>query len=208
MVIGGIVGRRISRSTALYDPMRNRWMNGAPTHNLHTQESAVTLPNGRILIAGGYGGGPEVYNQATRTWTAVASTPTRTHPVMATLGDGEVLLATGVSARKRDFRSAQIFDAHTGTWRATGALQTPRDAAVGAHLPNGDILVAGGEQVSQNVLASTELFHPATGTWTGGPPLQDPRDAATLTTLRDGNLLVCGGTNLNGVLNACEMYVP
>jgi N-acetylneuraminic acid mutarotase len=208
LVVGGIVDEAITRTTLLYDPLADRWTSGPETHFLHAQQSTVTLSDGRVLIAGGYGGGPEVYNPHSNSWSVVGPTPQRTHPVLLLLPNGNVLLATGTSARERDLRSAQLFDPRQGTWTRAGSLRTPRNAAVAAALSNGGVLVAGGEQVTEHVLRSAELYDPGSRIWHRAASMRAPRDAATATTLKDGTVLVCGGMNFEGVLAGCELYHP
>ena len=53
----------------------------------------------------------------------------------------------------------------SGTWTATGSLDTARDGHTATLLPNGKVLVAGG-YVTRGALASAELYDPASGTWT------------------------------------------
>lgn len=208
LLVGGIADGLISRTTLLFEPTQERFVPGPATHRPHAQQCSVIIDHGRILIAGGYGGGPEVFDSRSDSWSGVASTSPRTHPVMNTLPDGTVLLASGVSTRERDLNSARIFHPNHGTWSTAAALRVKRDGATGTLLLTGQVLVAGGEQVSGHVIRSAELYDPITNTWTSTGEMHVARTAATAVRLRDGTVLVCGGGNFGGPLASCEVYHP
>ena len=208
LLVGGIVNGRISRSTAIYDPRTDHWTAGKPTHLLHAGLRAATLRNHDVLIAGAFGGGPEIFHPASNSWTAVGTTPLREAPIMERLPNGSVLLASGEGVNHRDLRTARLFDPRTRLWSATGSMRSPRNDAASAVLPDGRVLVAGGEQVSVHVLKSLEIYDPTSGTWTQGASMLIPRDGASATTLPDGKVMMCGGADFSGVLSSCEMYAP
>jgi large repetitive protein len=208
LLVGGIVGGTISRTTLLFDPNTERFLPGPATHRPHAQQSTVTLDHGRVLIAGGYGGRSEVYDPRTGSWTIVGSASLRTHPIMTTLPDGTVLLASGVNAREHDLSSAQIFDPIHGTWSTIARLHAQRNAATGTLLPTGQVLVAGGEQVSGHLLRSAELYDPTSHSWSSTGDMHVARTAATAVILRDGTVLVCGGASFDGPLDSCETFRP
>jgi N-acetylneuraminic acid mutarotase len=208
LVAGGIVNGRISRTTLIYDPATNRWDPGPRTHFLHAGQASATLENRDVLIAGAYGGGPEMYDPASARWTVVGATPLRVAPVIASLADGTVLLASGEGVHDHDLRSARLFDPSRDRWIVTGAMHTPRNGALAASLPDGRVLVAGGEQVTINVLRSAELYDPLAHQWTAAAPMSVPRGGATGTPLTDGTILVCGGADFQGVQISCEIYHP
>jgi WD40 repeat protein len=101
--------------------------------------------------------------------------------------------------------------AATGTWTATGSLQTARDGHTATLLPNGRVLVAGGATHGGpgGVLASAELYNPATGSWTATGSMLAARWFHTATLLANGRVLVVGGqdNNLHGQSTA-ELYDP
>jgi Kelch motif len=208
LLVGGIVGGVISRTTLLFDPTLERFLPGGATHLPHAQQCSVTLDHGRVLIAGGYGGGAEIYDSRSNTWTVVGPTSLRTHPIMNSLPDGTVLLASGVNAREHDLNSARIFHPAHGTWTTTGALHVQRDAATGTLLRNGRVLVAGGEQVSGHLLRSAELYDSTRHSWSLTGDMHVARAAPIAVLLQDGTVLVCGGANFHGPLASCEVYHP
>jgi hypothetical protein len=208
MIVGGIVNGTISRSTLIFRPGGGPWEAGPPTLYAHAQQDSLTLPDGRILLAGGYGGPPEMFDWKTGSWSAVASPGFRTHPVLASLGDGEVLLAAGDNRAGHAVASAQLFDPSTGRWKWTNHLVTARDTPIGVELSDGRILVAGGGGPHMDVLRSAEIYDPKTGGWYQTGSLRQGRSAATAVVLQDGTVLVCGGSWFGAVLSSCEVYHP
>jgi hypothetical protein len=69
----------------------------------------VTLTDGSIVIAGGYGGEPEVYDPRSGAWRSAGIMPQRIRPVMTALSDGSVLLAGGTNAHDHDVKTVSVF---------------------------------------------------------------------------------------------------
>ena len=61
------------------------------------------------------------------------------------LPNGKVLVAGGVVTAAILLASAELYDPATGTWTATGSLNTARYYHTATLLPNGKVLVAGGD---------------------------------------------------------------
>lgn len=76
------------------------WTNVASLHYGRSGHTATLLPNGKVLVAGGYNNGylssAEVYDPNANTWTTVASMNTA-HPghTATLLPSGKVLIAGG-----------------------------------------------------------------------------------------------------------------
>jgi N-acetylneuraminic acid mutarotase len=81
----------------------------------------------------------------------------------------------------------------SGTWTATGSLNTGRTAHTATLLQNGQVLATGGEDSSKNILSSAELYNLATGKWTVTGSTATPRVDHTATLLANGEVLVAGG---------------
>jgi WD40 repeat protein len=97
----------------------------------------------------------------------------------------------------------------SGTWTATGSLNTAREYHTATLLPDGKVLVAGGYDGNGFMLASAELYHPASGTWGATGSLHTERDFHTATLLPNGKVLVAGGfTFTSGFIASAELYDP
>ena len=129
------------------------------------------------------------------------------HPVLAFLGNGDVLLATGVNNAGQTFSTTSLFDPKTNRWSSAAAMSTGRDSPIGAELRDGRVLVAGGA-ASRQVLRSAEIYDGRSNRWAPAAPMRQARSAASALLLRNGSVLVCGGSRYGTVLRSCELYHP
>jgi hypothetical protein len=132
------------RSARIFDPSRNDWEQVAPMKYSRWYPSEVTLPDGRILVAGGstklikstQGSQvrrTEIYDPAARTWTEAFTGPQSENslPLMARLfltpdggvfygGAGQTFGPMGQAVDEALWSLQQIFDPASRRWRVTG----------------------------------------------------------------------------------------
>lgn len=142
---------------------------------------AVTLLDGRVLVAGGMaddftlGQGmalreAEIYDPklASSRWSLTGSMiAARDYFALALLPDGRVLASGGQmypvnpldEVWSVPLASAEIWDPATGAWTATAALPAPRAGHNATTLADGRVLVTGGGS------AGADLYQPASGQW-------------------------------------------
>ena len=167
--------------------------------------SATRLPDGRVLIAGGWRGREatdtaEVYDPATRRFAATGkmSGPRGGHTATL-LRDGRVLLAGGGDGRG-PHAASEIYDPRTGTFAPGPSLATPRYKHAAALLADGRVLLVGGSDARdwKGQLDSAEIFDPRTKTFSSAGKLAGTRFKLkeSMVVLPDGKVLVTGGNRL------------
>jgi N-acetylneuraminic acid mutarotase len=182
----------------LYTPATNTWTTTSGLNADRSNYAAVTLNDGRVLVAGGVADYPyacfssaKLFDPATGTWTQTTGLMkwARCNPAYALLPDGKVLLAGGHDISYKPLANAEIYDPATQTWSLTGTMPVARTNGRAVALTSGKILVVGGEGSSP--LKSAVLYDPASGTWSAAGTLAAQPDGA-LIALPDGGALVVG----------------
>jgi PKD repeat protein len=190
--------------------------------NAVRNQTATLLPNGKVLLVGGYNysvnafAAAELYDPAAGTWTSTQPLNlARSYHTATLLNNGLVLVAGGATNANGGTgatTSAELYNPTNGTWTLTGSMHTPRYTHTATLLPSGKVLVAGGQSTNAypNIIASAELYDPATGQWTTVNPMATQRYSHTATLLPNGKVLVAGGGVTNSLLvtGACELYDP
>ena len=170
-----------------------------PMSVARSAHSATALPDGRVLVAGGFvtrgtSVGAELYNPTTSTFTPLSPMVTTRHSHTATLlPDGTVLLTGGYGADNTTLASAELFDPRTQRFRPVGSLTGPRADHVAVLLPDGRVLIVGGLGPGWTFLASAELFDPRTGQSVPTGAMTVARGSHVGLRLDDGRVLVIGG---------------
>jgi hypothetical protein len=209
----------IAASVALILPATASALNPvsfSPTGSLNVPRDypgAATLPDGRVLVAGGGNSGSpylsstEIFNPATATFGPGPSMGVaRFSPATAGLADGRVLLAGGGAGG--DAATAEIFNPATGSFSAVpGTMTEPRYDAGAALLPDGRVLIAGGFYVGAQ-LDTAEIFNPSTGQFTSASTMGVHRDGPAVVALTDGRVLIAGGYDGTDYLKSAEVFDP
>jgi hypothetical protein len=170
------------------------------------------LPNGKVLVAGGFDSNfnaltsAELYDPASGSWTATGDLNIARSQHMATLlPDGKALVAGGFDGGA--LTSAELYDAASGSWTATGSLNTARYLHTATLLFNGMVIVTGGLDSNIDASTSAELYDPASGSWTATGSLDTGRYWHTATLLPSGKVVVAGGFGATvNVLQSAELY--
>ena len=183
----------------VFNPTTAKW---AKTGSLKVARSgalAVTLTDGRVLVAGGLTSkgavaDSEVWSPGTGTWTSAGATPIWGGSALVALADGGALLAGGQDKAFKGIATAYRFDPAANKWVAAAKMLTAASDRIAAVLANGKVLVAGGlPDHLKPAITAAELFDPATGKWTATVPLPSAREQSKASRLPDGSILVAGG---------------
>ena len=161
--------------TELYDP-------GTGTFTKITAPSSIfcagnaKLPDGRVLVAGGYGASStgnlgivdtNIYNPATQTWARVANMHLpRWYPDLTELPDGRYVAISGNSSSSNVWADTpEVYDPAANTWTPLSAINTSQvheeEYPFSYLAPNGKIFTIGpSEDVSYWLDANAQTWNP------------------------------------------------
>lgn len=196
----GCEGVAAAATTARYDPGTGAVSAGPRLAVPRLSHTATLLPDGRVLVAGGYPGegapptgSVEAVDPATGTITPYGRLRTARADHTATLlPGGRVLVAGGRGADGAALRDTELL-APDGTVTAGPPLPGPRTAHTATALGPRIVLV-GGTGTADPALATTAVLDVRTLRWSAGPRLSKPRVKHATVALPGGRLLVVGGS--------------
>ncbi|MBN2242923.1 MAG: hypothetical protein JW793_09560 [Acidobacteria bacterium] len=187
---------------------------------------AVTLTDGRVLIAGGYNNrylkSAELFDPSTGQFTQNLETTlnektglyettegnlnrARSGAGAVRLPDGRVFIVGGYDGSY--LASAEIYDPATGEFDLlTNQMSVARHNPSVILMSDGRVFVSGG--FNGQFLSSAEVFDPVTLRFITVPSMNHARDGHTATLLNDGTVLIAGGcANAESNRMICDEYV-
>jgi hypothetical protein len=220
LVTGGLdaAGRAVERSEA-YSNITGTFVLSSESPRLaRVGHTAVTLPDGRVLVAGG---APDETQPLLGTTALVRlqgdgrgvaedgpplAVPRRDHAAVVAVGVPVVVGGFGPGGTPLDTLEALAPGATAFTTIAT--MRAARAEATATVLDDGSILIAGGIDASGAPRSDAELYNPITRT-TAVHPMAVERRRHTATPIGGGRVLVIGGIGKDGRPSASvELFVP
>ncbi|MDD5656243.1 MAG: kelch repeat-containing protein, partial [Elusimicrobia bacterium] len=178
--------------------------------------TATTLPDGRLLVAGGTNGTNILATSEVLDLRAGTGQPTgsmhavRSLHTASLMANGRVLVAGGYSTNSESsgsIRGAEIYYPDTGLWIPTAPMISSRSLHAAVVDAAGNVMAIGGYAEGQ-YLDQVDIYYSTAGAWRAAAPLNQGRAVHTATLLKDGRVLVAGGQSASGVLASVEIYDP
>jgi hypothetical protein len=188
--------------------------------SMATQRAAHTatlLPDGKVLVAGGFAGeanslsSAEVFDATVNKFASAGNmTAARAGHTATLLPNGKVLIAGGYNGSY--LSSAELFDHATRTFMPASKMVTARSGHVATLLHSGKVLLVGGTGVGWSFLADAELYDPATNSFTATGSMLMARESHIATLLANGKVLITGGHKGRRpsitIYSSAEIYDP
>jgi Kelch motif protein/galactose oxidase-like protein len=159
---GAAGGSPVDGEGAVYDPQTNTWTRTGPMVSPRHSPQSVRLPNGQVLVAGGFPlddpsnqkmtTSTEIYDPVSNTWKPAADlTEARYTFILISLPNGQVLAIGGAHSWEGWWNAdsfvgeIEVYDPVIDRWQIVGELPQPGAYATGILLPNRRVWVAGGQ---------------------------------------------------------------
>ncbi len=182
--------------------------------------TATILPNGKVLITGGfkkasdghnqiYFSSSEIYDPEKKSFSKIDNMNSERCGHTATLlTNSKVLILGGWNSSGR-LASAELYDIASGKFIPVGNMNFQRASFTATLLQTGKVLITGGDKNKNDCIENTELYDPETNSFSLSGSMKEPRSIHTATLLNDGRVLITGGISSSGsVLSSSEIYDP
>src|SRR5271165_4586631 len=142
-------------------------------------DGAAQLPDGRIIVIGGYGGlstgqigivDTNIFDPSTNTWTRVANMNfPRWYPTLTELADGRYVAISGNSTDSSHWADTpEVYDPSTNTWTELTNISTSQvheeEYPFSYLIPNGNVLTIGpSEDVTYEMNVDNQTWTPVGG---------------------------------------------
>jgi len=215
--IGGyntIDDRAYQATVEAYTPSTNTWETLAPMPTARALHAAVTGPDGRIYVIGGYSEQRgtlrtvEVYTPGTNTWAPAASMPSARYTLATALGDDGKIYAFGGTINNESQPTVEAYNPATNSWTTLDKMFTPRTGLAAVTGRDGLIYLIGGDDGrSIFPLTSVLTFRASTREWSGVQSNLLGRRHHAAAEGADGKLYILGGYEpIDGATATVEAY--
>jgi hypothetical protein len=210
LVAGGRSGpglRTVLATAERYFSDTGLWSPAATMGVPRRASTATLLPDGKVLVAGGWlsdgtaSTAAELYDPATNRWSTLESMSLgHAGHAAVLLASGKVLVVGGGAGAAQ--RAAEELDPGSGVWTRLPDMTQLRARPAAVLLGGGRALVVGGGA------GPTEEYAEDSRTWTTVGELSAARDGAAAAVLPGGKVLVTGGTVSGTPVQTTELYDP
>ncbi len=152
-------------SAEIYDPSTNTWQSAGAMSVPRATHSAALLPDGHVLVTGGWSDGHEYGLSSTEEyipgagWQRASDMPdAHAQARLVTLQDGRLLEVGGVDGSNDTTGAVDLFDPSSGAWQRTGSLQQPLYWPAVTVLADGRVLLVGGATESGTLSNQLETY--------------------------------------------------
>ena len=197
------VGFTYLSSCELFDPTTESFSCIGNMSEKRSGSAAVLLPNGLVLIIGGYYASNdgnsieldscEFYNPFDNTFSPsnAKMTLARSEHTASLLPDGTVLVCGGFNEDGID--TTEIYDPSTDSFSKGPSMIDERLGHTATTLADGKVILFGGKNGDPS--KSTEIYDPSTNSFSIGPRMLVSRINHFSTLLPDGTVLIGGGSS-------------
>jgi len=212
LIFGGV--SKFEQSAEIYDPETGLFTETYEMNNKRLYGTGSLLPDGRVLLAGGYDTTDaratkttEIYSPMTGKFVNGPDMVEPKYDFTATaLNNGTILLVGGWNSNN-SMSSAQIYNPVSGTFTTVGSLNKPRTLHTASLLPDGRVIIIGGFN-GTTYLNDAEIYNPTTMVFSLlKTTMSDTRSAHQAVILSDGRIFISGGHNTS-TLSSTAIYNP